>query len=429
MKILHSGNECVVDDKYIDYSPYLSTLRDTDVGKDVDEKGYIIIEQDLTDYIVFLETGNVNKYDRDLYDFMGHENIHNYPDDFYIVRLEDRWIRDNMYKYGLIENKLYGLIEVKSNIDGRYKYRLDKIKSMFKGCKPIIAGGMALYLLGGATTFCDIDVFFTFDDCDRVEEIIESNKCVFKPGNNCVTNIEHGYQVIFRKYRSISEIVHGFDIDCCGFLLYEDKIYSTKRALYSMNNKVNWFDPDRMSPSYVYRLCKYARRGYSIELPSINMRNFNLDMFSRSILNELDTYVVDIEGDIIDTKSHIQYHDYIAKLGFEPTLARILLMYNIIVKHKQTLYSRSYNRVDKGKQVNMLFIAKFMHLYPTLRSLKSDDYDGGYYSDDSYIPYTLPDWIEQDPMKQITTTFNPQPIDDIHDYYSKSDYYIPNDIL
>lgn len=423
MKLIDINNiKYDIDDKYIDYSPYLSTLRDTNIGKDINDEGYILIHLNIKDYITFLETGIINSltYDKDVFDYMGHDNTYQYPDEYFRIRLEDRWIRDNMYKYGLIDQQLYGLVKVDSinTLDD-----IDVIKKMFRGVSPIIAGGAVLYLAGVTDRYEDIDVFFVGGDCDRVTNILTKHKKKFFFNDRCATSRRDNYQVIFRKYRSISEIVHGFDIDCCGFLLYDGNIYCTKRALYSIKNKVNWFDPDRMSPSYVYRLCKYARRGYNIELPSITPSNFNLKLFYKNMFSDMDIYEQTLDLDeTIPSQEYINYHNFVVEIGLNPTIKKILSIrymdrIRCNIETRQNIYSRMKNRLDMGKQVNMLLIVKYLHLYP--RIIKSD------YNDKSKKNTgIMPEWLEQDPMTQITSTFNPEPIDDIHDYYSKSDYYI-----
>lgn len=413
--ISNDGIKFSIEDKYINYSPFLLTLKNTDLHKDVDEEGNYIVMYDLTHYITFLREGTINSFDPEIFDYMGHENTHEYPDEFFKVRLEDRWIRDNMYKYGLIEDQLYGLKNVK--IVNKIEHN---IYESFPGCKPIIAGGAALYMAGGTDKYSDIDVFFVGDDCDRVKKILNKNKKKYIFNERCATHKKYGFQVIFRKYNSISEIVHGFDLDCCGYLLYEEKLYATNRSHYSLTHKVNWFDPDRMSPSYVYRLCKYAKRGYEIMLPGISTSNFNYDLFYKNGLRYMNSYnnlpIIEIVPDLYN-----EIYDMITKLGCKCTLDNVLLLilidkYHIDPEKRQSSYVRCHKNIDLGKQVNILLIAKFRSLYP---GTKISDYQGK-----KTKLKEMPKWLEQDPMTQITSTFNPEPITNIRDYYSKSDYYI-----
>jgi hypothetical protein len=91
-------------------------------------------------------------------------------------------------------------------------------------------------------------------------------------------------------YTCPSEVVHGFDVDCVGFVYDGEKLYATKRALYAAKNGVNWFDPSRSSPSYAYRLIKYKRRGFNISLPlftNININNTYLHNMYASVVRVL----------------------------------------------------------------------------------------------------------------------------------------------
>jgi len=81
------------------------------------------------------------------------------------------------------------------------------------------------------------------------------------------------FQFINRLYESKDQIVHGFDVDSSCLLvdlLIDDlnkSIFMTERCAYSYVNNINTVNFDRMSPSYIYRLIKYANRGINIYLP------------------------------------------------------------------------------------------------------------------------------------------------------------------
>lgn len=484
MNISYNSTVHTIPEKYIAYSPFLTTLKNTEVGKDMDENGNYIVPYDPTNYLKFLQYGIVDGYDMETYNFMGHENMHGYSDEYFKIRLEDRWIRDNMYKYGLINTELYGLVEMETRqFMSKVRSYIKKIKELFVDCNPIIAGGMALYIAGGSEKYGDIDVFFYGDDCDRAKHILDMHHSSFGFNDKCATHNEHNYQVIFRKYKSPSEVVHGFDIDCSGFLFYKNKLYGTKRAAYSLKNKVNWFDPDRMSPSYVYRLAKYARRGYDIKCPGIDEKNFNTKLFMIDILKHgEDTSKINKHKNVITPDEYKQLYDEISDLGFL-SLDKINL-YNIIKNgvsyRRQFIYDRAYKyRVNSTEPANILLIAAFMKLYPYQtvsdydrgRQLSFDELktlpiihrrDPGLQPPPGFTQYNipsssnaevdrprlaytppirpevpslirpemkkggnLPEWLEQDPMTQITSTFNPEPIINLEDYYSKSQYYLP----
>lgn len=75
------------------------------------------------------------------------------------------------------------------------------------------------------------------------------------------------FQVILRLYRTKSEVIHGFDVDACSVLYDGVHFYATQRAMASFQDRCIRVNFDRMSPSYEYRLAKYALRGFAIVVP------------------------------------------------------------------------------------------------------------------------------------------------------------------
>lgn len=93
-------------------------------------------------------------------------------------------------------------------------------------------------------------------------------------------------QYVLKEYSSPAEIVHYFDLDCCGFLFdpTTKKIWATRRALVSVKNRMNYFDPEIASASYGYRLAKYAIRGYEPWLPFFDRIQVNEQKMANSAL-------------------------------------------------------------------------------------------------------------------------------------------------
>lgn len=97
------------------------------------------------------------------------------------------------------------------------------------------------------------------------------------------------------------------DLDCCGIIMVGDKIMCTKRTKYSLDNNINYFDPERASPSYIYRLAKYKTRGFDIELPLFDERKvdfksineffndnvFRIEYYNYGYMMALKTYTDD----------------------------------------------------------------------------------------------------------------------------------------
>ena len=71
-------------------------------------------------------------------------------------------------------------------------------------------------------------------------------------------------QIVLRLYKSISEILTGFDIDCSTFAYNGKQVFGTPRGIAAFMTQTNTIDLTRRSPSYETRLAKYARRGFEI---------------------------------------------------------------------------------------------------------------------------------------------------------------------
>ena len=156
----------------------------------------------------------------------------------------------------------------------------------------LLAGGSVLSFLmfNDVTNVNDFDLFiYGLKDekqiYDRVLQILYlyENKpnCRFIKSEHAIS-ILYDYkkktikiQIILRIYSTKEEILYGFDVDssCVG---YDGKNFVfTERFKYAFSNMTNTVDFDRMSPSYEYRLSKYARRGFSVYIPDFDISKVN----------------------------------------------------------------------------------------------------------------------------------------------------------
>lgn len=150
-----------------------------------------------------------------------------------------------------------------------------------------IAGGKVFSALTGNLAD-DIDIFIyglSEDDAEKkIKEIYHvireryylRNLEVSRSKN--VININalgDKYQIILRLYRTPSEIIHGFDVDCCCMLYIpkENNIYMTKRCKYSLEQGYNTVNFERLSPSYPHRLAKYASKGIRVKIYGFKREN------------------------------------------------------------------------------------------------------------------------------------------------------------
>ncbi|KAK4502688.1 hypothetical protein PRZ48_006114 [Zasmidium cellare] len=89
-------------------------------------------------------------------------------------------------------------------------------------------------------------------------------------------------QVVLRIYKSISEILTGFDVDCACAAYDGQQVYASPRALTAYMTQINTIDLTRRSPSYESRLSKYARRGFEVYWPNLDRSRVDPTIFERS---------------------------------------------------------------------------------------------------------------------------------------------------
>jgi hypothetical protein len=88
-------------------------------------------------------------------------------------------------------------------------------------------------------------------------------------------------------YKSISEILTGFDIDAAGGAYDGSQVYVTPRALGSFITQINHVDLSRRSPSYENRLSKYSRRNFEVYWPDLDRSRIDPTIYERSFQRTL----------------------------------------------------------------------------------------------------------------------------------------------
>lgn len=438
MEILCGSDTFTIEDKYIEYSPYLRTIKDTSLSVEK-ENGAIVLEDNpevLQQYLLFLqgEDFEMNEEIAEFFDFMGHENNMCYPLDYWKIKLKDNWVRDNFYKYELWRDPYYKLIEIPIQ-NHIYLSKLKPIDEESLQGKPLyIAGGAALFMAGGIDKHDDIDIFTTDKDIafKWVEKTAEFGHSIFTDVVSWqALSCNKTMQLILRVYKSPVETLYGFDLDCVGILYDGEKLWATERALYSLKNKVNWFDPSRASPSYVYRLAKYMKRGFQIRVPFLD-EHINEDSL-QSYWESVQSYMETKRG-----WSHVH-----GKVAPKPEVPRRIdqpMTYHEVIANNNVVkkYERFVNAIDryntrrirhkikisKGEfrfirdTVSTLILAKYYGFFPMRE--KTSDYN-------SCAAEKEPVWKEQNPMEQLTSSFNPTPLGnaaDLVDWFKRSPFAI-----
>jgi len=473
------GTSMGIDDVYVEYSPFLSMMKSTSLQVEMENGAYVIDVEPyvLSEYIQFLQgldffmDANVAMF----FDYMGHHNQMNYPLDYWMIKLKDNWIRDSFYKLKLCEDPYYRLVEIPVERHLRlYRYSKDgetfdadagdRISDYGTECKPIklggpvyVAGGAALWVGGYIDTVEDVDLFVVADEgtankytssytmyhCDNVSNIGGEIESLNGPSTLEYKKI----QLIHRLYKSPAQIIYGFDLDCVGVLYDGKSLWATERALYSLREKMNWFDPSRASPSYIYRLAKYKSRGFDIGLPLFSDSNLNRDAigdFASKIIGTILDHpnLEEHVGDLDNEEFFSTLKPYMTHLS-EEDIDRLYKLASFRLQNKsalgymmhlvwgdlddlpadpasQLILAKYYNVVSsRWKKTDYDVIVRIRDMYGTINKRFN-------VSDGDIVPSNGIVWITQDPMTQITGTFNPQPISDMEKFYSASSFYTPS---
>jgi ankyrin repeat protein len=89
-------------------------------------------------------------------------------------------------------------------------------------------------------------------------------------------------QIVLRIYKSISEILAGFDVDCSCVAYDGEQVYASPRAIAALVTQINQIDLSRRSPSYESRLSKYSRRGFEVYWPELDRDRIDPTIYERS---------------------------------------------------------------------------------------------------------------------------------------------------
>ncbi|KAI0171986.1 ankyrin [Hypoxylon sp. FL1284] len=124
----------------------------------------------------------------------------------------------------------------------------------------------------------------------RIRDAILSEVTVVRTKNAitiCSQYPTRHVQIVLRVYKSVSEILTGFDIDCSGAAYDGKQVYCTPRALASYITQINPIDLSRRSPSYESRLSKYSHRNFEVYWPELDRSRIDPTIFERSFQRTL----------------------------------------------------------------------------------------------------------------------------------------------
>jgi hypothetical protein len=89
-------------------------------------------------------------------------------------------------------------------------------------------------------------------------------------------------QIVLRLYKSVSEILTGFDVDCSCAAYDGTQVWTSPRAITAYMTQANTIDLTRRSPSYENRLSKYSHRGFEAYVDFLERKKIDPTIYERN---------------------------------------------------------------------------------------------------------------------------------------------------
>ena len=190
------------------------------------------------------------------------------------------------------------LDQFKSAFNRQHDNILNRLEGVLRGGNIIIAGGSVLRALSSGRKArtkswweeeSDVDLFIhgvdphgansiarlVYDalaiDTERWGVMRSAGVINFhQQVDNCIVQ---KVQIVLRIYDSPTEVLFGFDVDCCCCAFDGKDVWLTKRCISALRTGMNVVNPIHATPSratYELRLAKYAKRGYSVLVPGLD---------------------------------------------------------------------------------------------------------------------------------------------------------------
>lgn len=187
------------------------------------------------------------------------------------------------------------------NRDNQYERLADELQGFdLKGNNLVLAGGS----LSGILTdhaYADLDFFLVRNtDYKQAMRAMHKHLCtiaregvIITRNHNTITfsfrkdrkdmkNYRMSkWQIIFREYTSIAQVLYGFDVNACQIAYDGQRFYLTPGSFLALYHGLIYSNNDLWSLSYPSRICKYANRGYAVyfmetEIPIDYLTQFNV---------------------------------------------------------------------------------------------------------------------------------------------------------
>ena len=207
------------------------------------------------------------------------------------------------------------LSEFRSNFNRAHANILNRLSDILLDEPVIIAGGSVLNGLTSSKEVrtndlwgkkSDVDLFVHTKDkaeatriarrifyslaADNENWVIIRSRGVITMHSITVGSVDEKIQVVLRLYDSPSEILLGFDCDCCCCAYDGRSVWVTSRWVRSLTTGYNVLNPLHAWPnraSYELRLCKYAKRGFAVFVPGLEKKRINYEMIRNSSLRDV----------------------------------------------------------------------------------------------------------------------------------------------
>ncbi|RYP42706.1 hypothetical protein DL767_000075 [Monosporascus sp. MG133] len=220
-------------------------------------------------------------------------------------------------------------------------------------------------------------------------------------------------QIILRLYKSISEILTGFDVDCACVAFDGTQVYSNPRGITAIATRTNTIDLSRRSPSYENRLWKYRNQNFDVYWDCLDRTRIDEEYFRSFVeyyndLSSLKGLARLIFSEVVLTRDYNHYwrKRYLKKFddGGEPALAPEsgYATHNIPYGERFTADKvRKYvEKHSKGQQ----------HLFGTIQDVAVRGAKSGKKSKKKLVGKVT--FLKDDPGRQMIGSFHPLSEDD-----------------
>jgi hypothetical protein len=204
--------------------------------------------------------------------------------------------------------------QFESNFNREHPNVLHRLREVLLEEPVIIAGGSVLRALTGGPDIrtgdwwgeaSDIDLFFYCSDALEANRIaqrifyalaVDLEKWIVVRSRGVLNihswdgGLDEKIQIVLRLYDSPTEVLFGFDVDCCCCAFDGRNVWLTKRCISALRTGTNILNPLHAWPnkaSYELRLAKYALRGFAVSVPGIDKTRIDYDRIHLGKVSDL----------------------------------------------------------------------------------------------------------------------------------------------